>query len=109
MAGNGVEARDLVSRAGATVSRAVARYRREAGLRVSEAGASPRPMMPLSVSSWTSKLYRASMEDDDVRKGRLNGTATLCHSIPVINIRSGEQGSQKIATTLDATDSQEAT
>ena len=95
MAGNGVEARGLVSRAGATVSRAVARYRREAELRVREAGASPRPMMPLSVSIWTSKLYRASIKDDDVRKGRLNGTATLCHSIPVINIRSGEQGSRQ--------------
>ena len=95
MAGNGVEARDLVSRAGATVSRAVARYLREAEPRVSEAGASPRPMMPLSVSSWTSKLYRASIKDDDVRKGLLNGTATLCHSIPVINIRSDEHGSLK--------------
>ena len=50
MAVNGVETRGLVSSAGATVSRAVARYLRDAGLRVKEAGASPRPMIPLSVS-----------------------------------------------------------
>ena len=94
MAGNGMEARGLVSTAGAMVSRAVAMYRRDAGLRVREAGASPRPMMPLSVSIWTSKLYRASMKDDDVRKGRLKGTATPCHSMPAINIRSDEHGSR---------------
>ena len=89
-----MEARGLVSRAGATVSRAVARERRDAGLRMREAGASPRPMMPLSVSSQTIKLYRESIREDDVRKGRLNGTATPCHSMPMINIRLSEYGSR---------------
>ena len=94
MAGNGMEARGLDSRAGATVSRAVAMYRRDAGPRVREAGASPRPIIPWSVSSQTIKPYRESIREDDVRKGRLNGTATPCHSMPVINIRSSEYGSR---------------
>ena len=90
----GAEASGRLRRAGATVSRAVAMNRREEWPRTRLAGASPTPRRPSLVSIHTMRLWRVSMREEDVRKGCLKGTPTVCHSMARINMTE-RQGSPR--------------